>query len=150
MSLTGKQLRFLELERRKDEFKKYQEDLENATTELIQELGLGSFFQDEQGTVYKLIECPGRFVRFERYSYLRTKRPGEERGSLSVKEAKEHGFQVDQIAMETTTKANLLKVQDLLQRLYKAVDRNRYDPALLKECIELVDKALEEKTESSS
>jgi hypothetical protein len=95
MSLTGKQLRFLELERRKDEFKKYQEDLETATAELIQEQGLNSYFQDEQGTVYKLIECPGRFIKFERFSVLRTKRPGEERGSLSVKEAREHGFQVD-------------------------------------------------------
>lgn len=93
--MTGKQLRFLELERRKDEFKKWQEDLEKATTELIEEQGLNSYFQDERGTVYKLVECTGRFVIFERYGYLRTKRPGEERGSLSMKEAKEHGFQVE-------------------------------------------------------
>lgn len=94
MPMTDKQRRFVELERRKNEIKKYYEDLEIATTELISEQGLNSFFQDEQGTVYKLIECAGRFVKFDRYSYIRTKRPGEERGSLSLKEAKEHGFEV--------------------------------------------------------
>ncbi len=93
--MTGKQLRFLELERRKDEFKKWQEDLQEATAELVREHGLNAYFQDEQGTVYKLVECPGRFVTFERYVALRTKRPGEERGSLSMKEAREHGFQVE-------------------------------------------------------
>lgn len=93
--LTDKQKRFVELERRKDEIKKYYEDLETATVELIGEQGLNSFFQDEQGTVYKLVECSGRYVKFDRVSYARTKRPGEERGSLSMKEAKEHGFQID-------------------------------------------------------
>lgn len=94
-TMTGKQKRFVELERRKDEIKKYYEELEIATTELIAEQGLNSYFQDEQGTVYKLIECDGRFVKFDKYSYVRTKRPGEERGSLSIKEAKERGFVID-------------------------------------------------------
>lgn len=92
--MTPKQQRFVELERRKDEIKKYYEDLEAATTELIQEQGINSYFQDEQGTVYKLVECDGRFVKFDKYGYVRTKRPHEERGSLSVKEAKEHGFDI--------------------------------------------------------
>ena len=95
MPMTDKQRRFVELELRKDEIKKYYEDFEKALTELIAEQGLNSFFQDERGTVYKLVECDGRFVKFDRVSYVRTKRPGEKAGSLSVKEAKEHGFGVD-------------------------------------------------------
>ena len=95
MSMTDKQKRFVELERRKDEIKKFYEDFEKATTELIGEQGLNSFFQDEQGTVYKLVELDGRYVTFDRFGYIRTKRPGEDRGTLSMKEAKEHGFQVD-------------------------------------------------------
>jgi hypothetical protein len=93
--MTDKQKRFVELEYRKDEIKKYYEDLEKATTELIAEQGLNSFFHDERGTVYKLVECDGRYVKFDRVGYVRTKRPGEERGTLSVKEAKEHGFAID-------------------------------------------------------
>lgn len=93
--LTDKQLRFLELERRKDEVKKWHEDLQTALSELIREQGLNSYFQDTEGTVYKLVECPGRFVHFDRFSYDRTKRSGERAGTLSLKEAKEHGFQVD-------------------------------------------------------
>lgn len=93
--MTDKQKRFVELERRKDEIKKYYEDLKTATTELIAEQGVNSYFQDDHGTVYKLVECDGRYVQFDKYGYARTKRPGEDRGTLSVKEAKEHGFQVD-------------------------------------------------------
>lgn len=93
--LTERQKRFVELERRKDEIKKYYEDFEKAITELVAEQGVDSYFQDEQGTVYKLERCAGRYVKFDEYSYVRTKRPGEERGSLSMKEAKEKGFNVD-------------------------------------------------------
>lgn len=95
MSLSEKQKRFVELERRKDEVRKYYEDLELATIELIAEQGLNTYFQDEQNIVYKLVENDGRYVKFDRFGYVRTKRPGEDRGSLSVKEAKEHGFAID-------------------------------------------------------
>jgi lipoate-protein ligase B len=93
--LTDKQKRFVELERRKDEIKQYYADLETATIELIAEHGLNSYFQDEHQIVYKLVECDGRWVKFDRVGYVRTKRPDEKSGSLSVKEAKEHGFQID-------------------------------------------------------
>ena len=93
--LTDKQKRFIELERRKDEIKQWYTDLQTALSELIGEQGLNSYFQDEQGTVYKLVECDGRFVHFDKFSYDRTKRPGERAGTLTVKEAKEHGFKVD-------------------------------------------------------
>jgi len=95
MALTDKQRRFVELERKKDEIHKYYENLEVALSELIAEQGVGSLFQDEQNIVYKLVEAEGRYVKFDKYSYTRTKRPGEDRGSLSMKEAREKGFNVD-------------------------------------------------------
>lgn len=93
--MTDKQKRFIELERRKDEIKKYYEDLETALTELVAEQGINSYFQDDQGIVYKLIECEGRWVKFDKFGYTRTKRAGEERGTLSAKEARERGFAID-------------------------------------------------------
>lgn len=93
--LTAKQQRFVELEKRKEEVRKYYEELQASIVDLISEYGLNSYFQDDQGTVYKLIECDGKFVKFDRFTYCRTKRPGEERGTLSIKEAREHGFQID-------------------------------------------------------
>lgn len=93
--LTDKQRRFVELERRKDEIKKYFEDLQTSLSELIREQGLNTYFQDDQGVVYKLVECEGRFVKFDKFGYNRTKRADERAGSLSMKEAKEHGFVVD-------------------------------------------------------
>lgn len=95
MPMTTKQQRFVELERKKDEIKAYYEAFEKALAELVEEQGLESYFQDEHGIVYKLERCDGRWVKFEPFSYVRTKRPGEARGSLSVKEAKEKGFNVD-------------------------------------------------------
>jgi hypothetical protein len=92
--LSETQKRFIELEKKKDEVRKYYEDLNASIDALIQEHGVNSYFQDEEGTVYKLVECEGRYVKFDKYGYKRTKRPGEERGELSMKEAKEKGFNV--------------------------------------------------------
>jgi hypothetical protein len=49
-------------------------------------------FQDEQGVVYKLVEPTGTFIEFKKLDYQRTRRPGETKGSLSIKEAEEAGF----------------------------------------------------------
>ena len=58
------------------------------------EVGMDGYFQDDEQVVYK-ITCPtGRWVKFDTVSYLRTKRNGEDKGTLSAKEAKEAGFEV--------------------------------------------------------
>jgi hypothetical protein len=49
---------------------------------------------DEQGIVYGIVEAEGKWIPYEKYTYVRTKREGEQRGTLSVKEAQERGFQV--------------------------------------------------------
>jgi hypothetical protein len=93
--MTVAQAKFVELEKQKETVKKYFDDLQNALEAVVDEIGVDCYFQDEAGTVYKTVIPDGRFVKFEKLSYERTKRPGEARGTLSVKEAKEAGFTVD-------------------------------------------------------
>jgi len=93
-NLTPAIQRFIELERKKNDVKKYFEELKTATELLAKEVGVGGYFQDDEGIVYGIVEPEGKFVNYERVSYVRTKRPGESRGSLSVKEAEENGFKV--------------------------------------------------------
>lgn len=57
-------------------------------------MGLDGYFQDEEGTVYKIVEPAGKFVTFDKVSYVRTRRTTEKRGDLSIKEAEEAGFNV--------------------------------------------------------
>lgn len=92
--LTDAQKRLIELDKKKEEIKKYYEDLSTTLNELINQHGINAMFMDEEGIVYKVVEPEGRFINYEKYGYVRTKRDGESRGSLSVKEAKEHGFPV--------------------------------------------------------
>ena len=84
--------RFLELEKRKESVKKFFEELNEAVANVAAEVGVGGYFQDAEGTVYKIVEPEGKFVHFEKLSYVRTKRPHEKRGDLSMKEAEEAGF----------------------------------------------------------
>jgi hypothetical protein len=84
--------KFVELEKRKEEVKRYFEELAEAVSALAAEVGVNGYFQDEEGTVYKVVEPEGKFVHFEKLSYVRTRRPGEKRGDLSMKEATEAGF----------------------------------------------------------
>ncbi len=87
--------KFLELERKKSEVKKYFEELKQATEAVAAEVGINSFFQDpSDGTVFKVVVPEGRFVAYEKVGYVRTRRSDEKRGDLSIKEAEAAGFQV--------------------------------------------------------
>lgn len=92
--MTPTQSRFVELERKKEDIKKYYEQLKEATEALAKELGINGHFIDDQGIVYQVVEPEGKFVTFEKISYIRTKRPHEKRGDLSVKKAQELGYEV--------------------------------------------------------
>ena len=94
MSLTEAHAKLIELDRKKNEVKKFFEDYKTAVEELVKTYGVGHAFQDPEGIVYQLVELDGKWVSFEKHGVERTKRPGEERGSLSVKKAKELGFKV--------------------------------------------------------
>ena len=95
--MTGAQVLFVELEKRKAEYKKWQAELAEATKAVVEEVGVGGMFQDADGVVYKMSVPMGKFVHYELYSYTRTKRPGEERSPypLAVKDAKAAGFDLE-------------------------------------------------------
>ena len=90
--MTEAQKKFVELERQKESVKAFFEQLEEATKAVAQEVGIDGLFQDDQGIVYKVVVPEGRFVHYEKLSYVRTKRDGEVRGTLSMKEAEAAGF----------------------------------------------------------
>jgi hypothetical protein len=92
--MTEAQKKFVELEKRKEEIKKFYEDLKLAIEAVKAEVGLNGYFQDEEGTVYKIVEPEGKFVTYDKISYVRTRRLTEKRGDLSIKEAEEAGFNV--------------------------------------------------------
>lgn len=92
--MTDLHAKLVELDRQKDQVKKFFEDYKNVVEALVKEHGLNHSFQDNQGIVYQLVALEGKWVNFERFGVERTKRPGEARGSLSVKKAKELGFNV--------------------------------------------------------
>lgn len=84
------------MEKQKEEVKAFFERLNNAIAEVQAEVGIGGYFQDEEGTVYKVVEADGKWVPFEKLSYLRTRRLSEERSPLplSIKEAEAAGYNV--------------------------------------------------------
>ena len=82
-------------DRRRDEAKKIYDEIDAANAELAAALGIGAAFQDEHdGVVYKVTEPTGTFVSFKRVGLDHTRRATEHKGSLSLTEAKELGFDV--------------------------------------------------------
>ena len=100
MALSENMQRFVDLERKKEEVKKYFDELQTAISAVEAEIGINGMFQDEQGTVYKIVVPEGRYVAFDKLSYERTRRKKadgtmEKAGSLSLKEAQSKGFVVE-------------------------------------------------------
>lgn len=93
--MTEAQKKFVTLEKQKEQVKKFFEDLKLATEEVAKEVGINGYFQDPaDGTVFKVVIPDGKFITYEKISYLRTRRLDEKRGDLSLKEAQEAGFNV--------------------------------------------------------
>jgi hypothetical protein len=92
--LTDTQKRYIELEKKKELYKQFIEELKEVTEELVQEVGLGGHFQDAEGTVYQAAKAVGRFVHFDDYEIKRTRREGERSGSLSLTNARDLGYEV--------------------------------------------------------
>jgi hypothetical protein len=92
--LTANQAKYVELEKKKELYKAFLEELKVVTEALVKEVGLGGHFQDSDGTVYIAEETTGKFVYFDRYDIKRTRRIGEKSGSLSLTKAEELGYQV--------------------------------------------------------
>lgn len=93
--MTEAERRFVELDRRKDEVKKFFDEYAAATEALVEAHGVGHFFQDDEGVVYETAVPAGRFVYYEKFVVNRTRRGDEKQGSLSLKAAREAGFEVE-------------------------------------------------------
>jgi hypothetical protein len=93
--LTPAQLRFIELDKKKAEYKKFIEEYNQAVKDLVTEVGVGAHFQDSEGTVYQTAICEGKYISFDRFEVQRTRRAGEKAGSLALKTAKELGYTVE-------------------------------------------------------
>lgn len=93
-SLTDAQQRLIQLDLRKKEIDSFYEELEKALADVAAEIGVNSYFQASDGTVFKVVKPTGTFVSFRDLGYNRTKREGEDRGTLSVKEAQAAGFKI--------------------------------------------------------
>ncbi len=94
--MTEAQAKFVALERKKEDIKKFFDELNAACEAVVKEVGVNGYFQDDQGIVYKVVVPEGKFVHFEKFSYVRTRRPHEKRGDLSMKEAEGAGFTLPQ------------------------------------------------------
>lgn len=94
-NLTETQIRFIELDKQKAAYKKFMEDYQQASQDLIKEIGIGGHFQDGEGTVYQAEVCEGRYIHFDKFEIKRTRRVGEKSGSLSLTNAKAMGYNVE-------------------------------------------------------
>jgi hypothetical protein len=93
--LSSTQTKYIELEKKKENYKLFLEELKQVTEQLAKEVGLSGHFQDAEGTVYQVEETQGKFVYFDRFEIKRTRRFGEKSGSLSLTKAKELGYGVE-------------------------------------------------------
>ena len=93
--LSETQKKFIELEKQKADHRKFFEDLKEATQAVADEIGLEKMFQDDEGTVYQTVIPEGKFVSFDKIGYVRTRREDEKRGDLSLKKAREAGFEIE-------------------------------------------------------
>lgn len=93
--LSEAKRRFIELDKKKAEYKQFIEDYKAATEVLTAEIGINSYFQDDEGVVYKTTIPGGKFVYFDKYEVCRTRRGEESKGSLSLTEARAAGFIVE-------------------------------------------------------
>lgn len=92
--LTPTQKKYIELEKKKDDYKQWKLELGEAIEEVKTEIGLLGHFQDDEGIVYQMVEPNGTFVAYHKLGINRTKRKDEKKGSLSMKAAKELGYDV--------------------------------------------------------
>lgn len=82
-------------DRQYDEYKAYMERRDQLANELEATFGFGYSWQDGEGLVYRVDPCNGTFVKFRRVAVNRTRREGETKGTLSLTEARDLGYEVE-------------------------------------------------------
>jgi uncharacterized coiled-coil DUF342 family protein len=93
--LTDQQKKFIEVTKELELLKEKRKEIGSQLEELANQIGVGSSFQDpEDRTVFEIVVPEGRYMYFDKIDYVRTRREGERSGSLSLKRAKELGYEL--------------------------------------------------------
>ena len=79
----------------KEQMKEARDNLDESVNAVAQEIGIGAFFQDADGTVYRVAKATGTYIAYKDLIYERTRRHPKERPGISLKEAREAGFEVE-------------------------------------------------------
>ncbi len=91
--MTDAQQKFLEIAKRYEVLKEEMKALKPTLQDLMTEIGVGEMFQDPStGLVYKIEVPTGTYISFDPINYVRTKKAGETKGSLSKSDAEAAGF----------------------------------------------------------
>lgn len=94
--LTEAQRQLVELTKKyevlKVEYTAMSDAIAIASQNVATEIGVDTMFQDDDGTVFRVVEPKGTFVAFKKYAYQRTRRMPGEKATISSKEAQEAGF----------------------------------------------------------
>lgn len=87
--------KFIELADKYESLKEQTKNIKTEMNNLLTQIGVGKYFQNPINMVVYKVEKPrGVFTNYEDISFIRTKKLGEARGDLSVKEANEAGFKL--------------------------------------------------------
>jgi uncharacterized coiled-coil DUF342 family protein len=93
--LTDQQQKFVELTKQLETIKEQRKEIGSQLEELANQIGVGSSFQDPiDKTVFEIVVPDGKYMYFDKIDYVRTRREGERSGSLSLKRAKELGYEL--------------------------------------------------------
>jgi len=91
--MNDREQKFVELAKKREELVKQMKQLNIELASAMRDLALGEMFQDEaDGVVYQIVVPSGTFVEYKSIDYVRTRREGETKGTLSMKEAQAAGF----------------------------------------------------------
>lgn len=87
------QAKFLKLAKYQEELKEKMDEIRKELNVAMEELGIGTTFQDpETLAVYRIVKPSGTFIYYRDVDYVRTALEGERAGTLSKKEAESIGF----------------------------------------------------------
>jgi len=85
--------KFFETAKYYEQLKEKMDEVRASMNAEMAALGIGTYHQDpETGTVYKIVKPRGTYVEYREIGYERTAQEGEDRGTLSKKEAQGAGF----------------------------------------------------------
>jgi hypothetical protein len=85
--------RFFALVKKYEELQKQADSARELVKMEMELFKIGDMVQAPvDGVVYKIVVPTGTYIEFRKIDYQRTRKEGETKGSLSMKEAKEAGF----------------------------------------------------------